>query len=146
MPQFHIRFSGGAMRWKGFYLLGLILCMATLSIRAQDAADPLSGKWIGEWGTTPSHRNVDVVVELKWDGKTLKGTVDRGRKKTATLDRGTFDPKTGVVHLEADSVSMDPKSKGKKIHYLIEGKLENRTLIGTWNHDNVKGDFKLAKK
>ena len=132
------------MRLKVYYLLGLTLCMATLPIRAQGTADPLSGIWIGEWGTTPSHRN-KVVVELKWDGETLKGTVNRG-PKAVKLDRTSFDPKTGVVRMEADSVSMEPKSKGRKIHYLIEGKLENRTLIGSWNHDTVKGDFKLAKK
>jgi hypothetical protein len=145
MNHFHIRFSGGAMRLKGFYLLGLILCVATLSIRAQDAGDPISGKWTGEWRLTPNHTN-QAVVELKWDRKTLKGTVNRGRSRGAEFDRGSFDPKTGAIHLEADSVSMDRKSKGKKIHYLIEGKLENRILTGTWNHDTVKGDFALVKK
>jgi len=132
------------MRLRVVCLLGLMLCMATLPLPAQDTADPLSGIWIGDWGPTPSHRN-NVVVELKWDGETLKGSVNRG-PKAVKLDRTSFDPKTGVVHMEADSVSMDPKTKGRKIHYVIEGKLANRTLIGTWNHDKVRGDFKLAKK
>ena len=29
---------------------------------------------------------------------------------------------------------------------VIDGKLENGRLTGSWNHDGVKGDFKISKK
>jgi hypothetical protein len=35
---------------------------------------------------------------------------------------------------------------GKDIHYVIDGKVENNTMTGSWNHDNRKGDFKIMKK
>jgi hypothetical protein len=113
----------------------LVLLLAAL----QAAADPLSGTWIGKWGPTPTHRNA-VTLELKWDGKTLKGTINPG-PNAARLQKTSFDSATGAVHLESDVTSM-----GKTIHYVIEGRVDKNTLIGSWNHDNKKGDFKLAKK
>jgi hypothetical protein len=59
------------------------------------------------------------------------------------LQKTSFDPKSGVVHLEADSAGM---GNGPKVHFIIDGKLENGTIVGSWNHDNRKGDFKIAKK
>ena len=81
-----------------------------------------------------------MTLELKWDGKTLKGTVNPGPKATK-LVKTSFDATTGTIRLEADATSM-----GKTIHYVIDGKLDNGILVGSWNHDNKKGDFKLAKK
>ena len=129
------------MRLKAFYLPCLILCVATLMMQAQSATDPLSGTWTGTWGPTPTHRNA-VTVELKWDAKTLtlKGAVNPG-PNAVKLQKTSFDPKSGAVHLEADAGSM-----GKMIHYIIEGKVGTGILIGSWNHDNRKGDFKLTKK
>ena len=113
--------------------------MTVLTLQAQGIKDPLSGTWIGTWGPTPTHRNA-VTLELKWDGKTLKGTVNPG-PNAIKLQKTSFDATTGMVHLEADAESM-----GKKIHYVIDGKVQNGTLVGSWNHDSKKGDFKLAKK
>lgn len=113
--------------------------LVILWLLLQGTTDPLSGTWRGNWGPTPTHRNA-VSVELKWDGKTLKGAVNPGPNATK-LVKTSFDAATGRVHLEADSTSM-----GKSIHYVIDGTLNNGTLIGSWNHDDKKGDFKLAKR
>jgi hypothetical protein len=103
-------------------------------------ADPLSGNWTGDWGPSPRDRN-QVTVALKWDGKTLSGTVnpDSG---PVQLQKSTFNPSTGVIHMEA----MAPGRGGSTYHYIIDGKLEKGTITGSWNHDNVKGDFKITKQ
>ena len=35
---------------------------------------------------------------------------------------------------------------GAAVHFVIDGKLANGSMSGSWNHDNSKGDFKLTKK
>ena len=125
------------MRVKTVCLVCALICFA---ISAFGAADPLTGTWTGDWGPTETHRN-PVTVELKWDGKALSGTVNPGPNAVA-LQKCTFDPKTGAVHLEADAKSR----RGTDIHYVIDGKVENNTMTGSWNHDNRKGDFKITKQ
>jgi hypothetical protein len=39
-----------------------------------------------------------------------------------------------------------PAPGGATYHYIIDGKIENGTMTGSWNHDNRKGDFKITKK
>ena len=94
---------------KTVYLSCLILCVATLTLQAQSSADPLSGTWVGKWGPTPNHRNA-VTLELRWDGKTFKGTINP-EPNAIKLLKASFDATTGMVHLEADAGSM-----GKTIH------------------------------
>ncbi|PYS54228.1 MAG: hypothetical protein DMG13_09170 [Acidobacteria bacterium] len=111
----------------------------TASAFAQSAG-PLTGTWTGDWGPSPTDRN-NVTVELKWDGKSLTGTVNPGPNAVA-LQKSTFDAKTGAVHMEADAKSYG----GRTVHYLIDGKVSGNTMTGSWNHDNRKGDFKITKK
>jgi hypothetical protein len=116
--------------------------VAGISVIALNAADdPLSGTWVGDWGPSDFDRN-QVTVELKWDGKNLTGTVNPG-SNAVELKKATFDPKTGAIHLEADAIS---RRGGGQIHYIIDGKVEGAKMAGSWNHDNRKGDFKIAKK
>lgn len=130
------------MRAKTVYVACLLVCFAIGASTAAKAigADPLSGTWTGDWGPSASDRNA-VTVELKWDGKALTGTVNPG-PSAVVLQKCTFDPKTGAVHMEADAKGR----RGNDIHYVIDGKVENNTMTGTWNHDNRKGDFKISKK
>ena len=111
--------------------------VVTASVYAQD---PVSGTWVGDWGPSPGDRN-QVTVELKWDGKVLTGTVNPG-PNAVTLLKSTFDPKTGAIHMEADTKNR----RGNPIHYVIDGKVDKATMTGTWNHDDRKGDFKITKK
>src|SRR6266850_5051948 len=120
-------------------VLGLV-CLVSLAIAASVFAqgDPLSGTWTGDWGPSPGDRN-PVTVQLKWDGKALTGTVNPG-SDAITLQKSTFDAKTGAIHMEADA-----KRGPTTIHYVIDGKVDKGAMSGSWNHDNRKGDLKITK-
>ena len=104
---------------------------------------PLTGTWHGDWGPTSTHRN-DVTLVLDWDGKNINGLINPGPesiKLTKATLGPSYDPKGWVVHFEADA-------NGN--HFVIDGKIENltsirRSIVGTWNHGNVKGDFKITR-
>ena len=105
------------------------------------AQDPISGTWSGDWGPSKDDRN-QVTVQFKFDGKALTGTVNPG-PTAVQLTKSTFDAKTGAVHMEADAKNeMGPGM----VHFIIDGKVDKNTMSGTWNHGNVKGDFKITKK
>lgn len=120
--------------------LASILALGICACVLYAADDPLSGTWKGDWGPSASDRN-QVTVELKWDGKMLTGTVNPG-PDAVELKKTSFDPKTGAVHFEADAKNRS----GNPIHYIIDGKVEGKSMTGTWGHDNRKGDFKITKE
>ena len=121
-------------------ILAVFLVSVVSVVALQAADDPLSGTWTGDWGPSAMDRN-QVTVELKWDGKNLTGTVNPG-PNAIELKKATFDPKTNAVHFEADTTNR----RGNPIHYVIDGKIDAKTMTGTWNHDNRNGDFKITKK
>jgi hypothetical protein len=132
------------MRKNTIRLFCLLVCLAvTIPVLAlQRGNDPLTGTWTGDWGPNAADRNT-VTVDLKWDGKVLSGTVHsiNYQRADVTLQKATFD--AGAVHMEADV--MNPRG-GAAIHYVIDGKLANGSMSGSWNHGTSKGDFKLTKK
>jgi hypothetical protein len=121
-------------------VLAVLLVSFILAATLNAADNPLSGTWTGDWGPSAMDRN-QVTVELKWDGKDLTGTVNPG-PSAVELKKATFDPKTNAVHFEADTTNR----RGNPIHYVIDGKVDGKTMTGTWNHDNRNGDFKITKK
>ena len=127
------------MKKRYAFTLAVSLVLAAAAF-AQKSGDSLSGTWGGDWGPSPSDRN-QVTVELKWDGKALSGTVNPGPNAVA-LQKATFDPKTNVVHFEADAKGRG----GNTLHYVIDGKVEKGAMTGSWSHDTRKGDFKITKK
>jgi hypothetical protein len=131
------------MKLKAFALFCLMIALATGVALAQEkkGADPISGTWSGDWGPSAADRN-QVTVDLKFDGKALTGTVNPG-PNAVQLSKSTFNPATGAVHMEADA--KNPRG-GAAVHYVIDGKIANGVMTGTWNHDNLKGDFKISKK
>ena len=130
------------MRQKLFCVASMVLAVALTASGApqKKASDPVTGTWSGDWGPSPGDRN-QVTVELKLDGKTVTGTVNPG-PNAVPLVKSTFDSATNAIHMEADAKNR----RGADIHYVIDGKVENGTMSGTWNHDNRKGDFKITKK
>jgi hypothetical protein len=127
---------------KKLWLVVSALALAlTASAHAQQSAgDPLSGTWKGDWGPSASDRN-QVAVELKWDGKALTGTVNPGPNAVA-IEKATYDAKTKAVRFEASTKNR----RGAEIHYVVEGKVDAKTMTGSWSHDDRKGDFKITKE
>jgi hypothetical protein len=129
-------------------VLCILVCMAiAIPMVAQQRAaapDPLSGTWTGDWGPGPGDRNT-VSVDLKWDGKALTGTVKslQPSRPDVALQKSTYTAASNAVHMEAELKS--PRD-GSMVHFIIDGKLANGTMTGSWNHDTTKGDFKLTKK
>jgi hypothetical protein len=125
-------------------VLGFVsICVCLLMVASALAqGDPLSGTWSGDWGPSPADRNT-VTLDLKWDGKALTGNVTGGTNVSSPipLQKTSFDAKTGAVHMEADATS-----RGRTVHYVIDGKVDKGTMTGSWNHDARKGDFKITKK
>jgi len=138
------------MRARIVAVICLLACLAsTIPMVGQQRGpvtpDVLSGEWTGDWGPTPTDRNM-VSVDLKWDGKTtLTGTVKsiQPSRPDVTLVKSTLTWATNTVHMEADSAS---PSGGAPVHFIIDGKLANGMMTGSWNHDTTKGDFKLSRK
>jgi hypothetical protein len=125
-------------------LFRFLTVLAALTIAAPALAQfghPLKGTWIGEWGPNNEH----VVVELKWENQTIKGTINPGPNGTP-LKVANFDPSTWSVHFEADGKDRT----GAAVHYVIDGKVENigafaRFITGTWTQGSAKGNFKITR-
>ena len=122
-------------------IAAVILCLAVALPLFALQSDPLSGNWTGDWGPNAADRN-KVSVDLKWDGKALTGVVHSVNfpRPDVTLAKTSFNSATGSVHMEADSTN-----RGQTVHFVIDGKLANGVMSGSWNHDTVKGDFKISK-
>ena|ERR1051326_583056 len=123
-----------------FFCLTACLAIVPAFAQQQAGADPITGKWSGDWGPSRFDRN-RVTVEFKLAGKTVTGTVN-SEGKVVQIKNGAFDPKTNALHMEADS----PGPGDRIVHFVIDGKLENNMLTGSWNHDVRKGDFKITKQ
>jgi len=104
------------------------------------AADTISGNWTGEWWPNEFERN-RVIAELQYDGKVVTGTFNPGTSP-ATISKGTFNEKSGAVHLEAQGRGRG----GTTIHFVIDGKLDNGKITGAWKYENGKGDFVITKE
>src|SRR5438105_226326 len=108
----------------------LLAClMIALPLLAfQRGSDPLTGTWTGDWGPSPGDRNT-VNVDLKLNGKAVTGVVHsiNFQRPDVMLQKSTFDPASGAVHMEAEAPN---PSGGAAVHYVIDGKLMNGTLSG----------------
>ena len=106
---------------------------------------PLKGTWLGDWGPNKNDRN-QVTIVMDWDGKQITGQINPG-PNAIPLKNATLEPKGWMVHFEADAKN----AAGQNVHYVVDGKIENlglsnRSIAGTWSHDNVKGDFRIQRQ
>src|SRR5436189_5771823 len=113
----------------------LLAVTLTAGCASKPAAGPeaLTGTWTGHWGPTPE-RQTEVQVDLKWDGSNLTGTIDPARR-SLQVKKGSFDGKTNAVHMEVDA----PANEGEPDHYTIDGKVDGKTMQGTWTRRNGSG-------
>jgi hypothetical protein len=133
------------MRSKAFLLVSLIAISAFAISAVAQEGHPLKGTWLGDWGPNKNDRN-QITVVMDWDGKQITGQVNPG-PSAVPIKNATLDPKGWVVHFEADAKN----AAGQPVHYVVEGKIENlglynRAIVGTWSHDNVKGDFRIQRQ
>lgn len=124
-------------------MLSLSIALIALSGCApkspSNPADPLTGMWTGTWGPS-SDRQTEVRLELKWDGVTLKGTVNPGNN-AIDLAKASFDSKSGAIRMELDG----PNSRREIVRYVIEGSLSGTTMSGSFDRAGEKGTFKIEK-
>ena len=120
-------------------ILALVVFSGCSSPATSTTADPISGKWQGEWGPSPE-RQTEVTLELKWDGKDLTGTINPGLR-ASEINKATFNPETNAITMELDVVDV----RGQMDHYSIVGKVDGSKMTGTWTRNNGKGTFKIAK-
>ena len=124
------------MSMKAKVWSGVLLALAVLSpsVGAQTAA--INGTWSGNW--TPKGGTPDAVtIELRQENS---GMVTGKFLNPAQMEfsKATFNPKTGVILIEAT----DQKA-GKRYH--LEGKIEGTELKGTLGAGNVSGGLRLIK-
>src|SRR5688572_26745372 len=133
------------MRVKTLLALCLLVCLTIVMHAFAQEGHPLKGAWLGDWGPNATDRN-KVTIHFDWDGTSISGIVNPG-PDAVPIQRASLDVKGWTVHFEIDA-----KDKtGKPVRYIVDGKFENmilpnRTLVGTWNYGNVKGDFKLRRR
>ena len=133
------------MRAKALFLTCFLACLVLVVSAFAQEGHPLKGTWLGDWGPSKTDRN-QVTVLMDWDGKQISGQINPG-PGAIPITKASLEPKGWLVHLEADGKD----SAGKAVHYVIDGKIENlglynRSIVGTWNHDAVKGDFKISRQ
>jgi hypothetical protein len=126
------------VKWVSRVVL-LISLAATSSVIAQ-FGHPLTGSWSGDWGTSKEQRN-RVLLDIQWDGKALRGTLNG-----APLTVATVNPETWAVRFEADTKD----ASGNTARSVLDGKLENlgayqRFITGTWMQGSTRGDFKVTR-
>src|SRR6185369_16538500 len=93
-------------------LIAILVVSIGCASKPATGSDPLTGKWNGKWGPS-AERQTEVVLDLHWDGTTLKGTIDPDRR-ALEVKKGTFDAKTNAIHMEVDA----PLSGGGEMdHY-----------------------------
>jgi hypothetical protein len=133
------------MRARLWLICALLISLsAVVAVSAQEG-HPLKGSWIGDWGPNPNDRN-QITVVMDWDGKQITGVLNPG-PGAIPIQKASLEPKGWLVHFEADAKN----AAGRTLRYVVDGHIENlglynRSIVGTWSHDNVKGDFKITRQ
>src|SRR5436190_24011315 len=133
------------MRAKAILGVGLLACLTMVVAAFAQEGHPLKGTWLGDWGPSKTDRN-QVTIVMDWDGKQITGQINPGPGATP-LTKAALNPTGWTVHFEADAKN----AAGQTVHYVVDGKIENlglynRSIVGTWSHDNVKADFKITRQ
>jgi hypothetical protein len=117
----------------------VVLVFAALAIAAAAAGqtDRISGKW-GSDGQT--------LLDLKFDGDaTVTGMAyfrQRQGTYTTAIERGTFNPMTGVLKLEGAFTGPQDAT----IKYVIEGRVEDERLEVSYTIGDDKGTLTMQRQ
>ena len=121
-------------------LFVLSLSLAACASKPALSAAPPGGTWSGDYGPDAERRE-PITVDLRWEDANLRGVVHAGTR-SIDLTTVSFKADTGAIAMEFDTQG----NYGQKVHYVIDGKIEGDSMSGTWNHDNMQGDFRLRRK
>ena len=133
------------MPTKMLRLVCLLACLIISAAAFAQEGHPLKGTWLGDWGTSKDDRT-QVTIVLDWDGKNITGILNPG-PGSIPIQKAALEPKGWLVHFEVEAKDRT----GKTVHYVVDGRIENlglynRSIVGTWTHDNVKADFKITRQ
>jgi hypothetical protein len=121
------------------FVIALLLLSACTRQPAVSNQAP-SGTWSGEYGLGPDRRE-SISVDLRWEDGNLRGIVHAG-PRSLPLTKASFTAETGAISMEFDAEG----NRGRIVHYIIDGKVNGKTMTGTWAHDDEKGDFHVTKQ
>ena len=130
---------------RTLFIFCILASLATVVAAFAQEGHPLKGSWIGDWGPNKTDRN-QITIVIDWDGKQITGILNRG-PGAIPIQKASLEPKGWIVHFEVDLKN----AAGQTVHYVVAGHIENlglynRSIVGTWSHDNVKGDFKITRQ
>ena len=134
------------MRSRSFAMyLSLALLVLAIPVVAQEG-HPVKGSWLGSFGGPGTEHLTDVIVILDWDGQNITGIINPGTDNI-DIDNATLNPDGWVLRFEAT----DESSSGEELNYVVEGTLENlafhnRSISGTWSHQEGNGPFELTRQ
>jgi hypothetical protein len=133
------------MKARTVALFSFLVCFTLVSPVIAQEGHPMNGSWVGDWGPTATQRN-RVVIEMKWTGKELAGTINPGAN-AIPMKVASVNPNDWSLHAEADAKD----AQGRSVTYIIDGKIVNlgaynRAIVGTWNSGATKGDFKISRQ
>jgi hypothetical protein len=120
----------------------LSLILAAALVAQEKTADP-GGVWYGDYGTNSQSRT-EIRIVLKWDGKTLTGTVAT-EDGELDLENARFDPGTGAIHMEVVFQGRGGPGRANTYRYIADGKIQDKTISGTWHNEFDKGDFAVNR-
>ena len=120
----------------------LSFCLAA-SLAAQDKNSDPSGVWYGDYGTSTQSRT-EIRIVFKWDGKELMGTVAT-EEGELDVENARFDPSTGAIHMEVVFQGRGAPGRANTYRYIADGKMEGKTISGTWHNEFDKGDFAVNR-
>jgi hypothetical protein len=129
---------GELVNFRSAFVIALLLGVTAANARPQaQRKDPVTGNW-GSDGRTS--------LSLKFDGKSrVSGTTIWRQGDTheyrAEIRSGTFDLKNGTLKLEGEGKKPDGALAG----YVIEGKIDNDTITGTYKFGDQSGPFMFQR-
>lgn len=140
--RFPLAAIGRALR-HGAALAALAL-LAQGPVVAQEG-HPLKGSWLGTWAGNAVHGE-NVLLVLDWDGQDITGIINPGTDNIE-ITEASLDPDGWVVTIEAEAAN----GSGAAVRYVIEGRIENlelpnRSIVGTWRHQQGRGEFEASRQ
>ena len=118
-----------------------VLVTFSVAVHAQSSGaspDPISGTWRGEMGPHGQNRTVPLIMELRFDGKNITGTVT-GPPSPGEIKTGSFDSNTGSLKF-----GVEVKDGGTS-RFDFDGTVVTGTAIGRVSGNNLTGNFKISR-